>query len=621
MCDLPLRMDPYDPIVKGFIKKLNTTITCEEPENASFNSLYNLYQGQSLSYMNDFDPIVRIMRIPGKAFNCIYEPFYRVDGDDRDVDFPEKKPLIGYKLDLEKIGVEFVNIECNLSGSLVYSNIHSWPSRVPSHADATSSNNKDHSIINNHAIPDVNKQSVMFLIIESMSFLNFNRFMVKTKEALSKLSNNFILRGLNKMADGSFSNMMPLLSGYRPYYEEWPFDFPVNGGPYDDVPFIWDDFKRQNYTTGYIEDDPKQQLFDCKALGFEKAPTDWYPRPYWLKMDYDQRDQERSFCYKGKPKIIYWLKQIQQFLNKVTKTKRPFFLWSFYIQVTHDDFNNAQLVDQYIADFINSYRHILENTVFVIMGDHGNRYGPLFMTEYGQIETRMPLFNIHVPPQLLHEHQHLAHYLKMNEKRLTTWLDVREMLKDIVSGNYEPIVYHSKRAAYSVWREEVPLDRTCKDALIPMEFCLCLKRHNFPVDSQLAQTASNALITKLNQALSDYNNICHELSLKSIYRSEVSKTHILVRALYIVLKHIVDLIVRLPGESNRVEVTISAKPSDGVFQAQLYLKNTTNLDNSDIDDWVLEGDISRLNAYGNQSSCIDDRVLRKYCYCRKIVLP
>uniref|UniRef100_T1KBP5 Uncharacterized protein n=1 Tax=Tetranychus urticae TaxID=32264 RepID=T1KBP5_TETUR len=78
-------------------------------------------------------------------------------------------------------------------------------------------------------------------------------------------------------------------------------------------------------------------------------------------------------------------------------------------------------------------------------------------------------------------------------------------------------------------------------------------------------------------------------------------------------------IVRLPGESNRVEVTISANPSNGVFQAQLYLKNTTNLDNSSIDDWILEGDISRLNAYGNQSLCINDRVLQKYCYCREII--
>uniref|UniRef100_T1KAW4 Sulfatase N-terminal domain-containing protein n=1 Tax=Tetranychus urticae TaxID=32264 RepID=T1KAW4_TETUR len=372
-------------------------------------------------------------------------------------------------------------------------------------------------------------------------------------------------------------------------------------GPYDTVQFIWNDFKRQNYTTGYIEDDPKFALFNYLAKGFKKPPTDWYTRPYWMKMDYDRGNQERSLCYKQKPKIIYWLKQIKQFLNKVNKTKQPFFLWSFYIQVTHDDFNNAQLIDQYIADFINSYRHILENTVFVVMGDHGNRFGPLSRTEYGQIETRMPLFNIHVPPQLLHKHQHLAHHLKMNEKRLTTWLDVRKMLKDIVSDNYEPIVSSSKRDAYSVWREEVPLDRTCKDALIPMEFCLCIKKQSFLVDSQLAQIVSTALVTRLNQALSKSNNICYELSLKEIHNVKI---------------------VRLPGEPNprdRVEVTLSVNPSNGLFQAQLYLKNAKNLNNSGIDDWILEGDVSRLDSYGNQSSCINDRVLRKYCYCRKII--
>uniref|UniRef100_T1KBP6 Uncharacterized protein n=1 Tax=Tetranychus urticae TaxID=32264 RepID=T1KBP6_TETUR len=382
--------------------------------------------------------------------------------------------------------------------------------------------------------------------------------------------------------------MMPLLSGkliffmllifhiplfstsfFVRYYVEWPFEFKVGKGPYDDVQFIWPDFKRQNYTTGYIEDHPEFALFNYLVKGFKNPPTDYV-----------------HFAT-NKPKITYWLKQIKKFLNKVNKTKQSFFLWSFYIQVTHEDFNNAQLIDQYIADFINSYRHILENTVFVIMGDHNNRYGPLFMTGYGQIETRMPLFNIHVPPQLIK----------------------KEMLKDIVSGNhtyscnYEPIVYPSKRAAYSVWREEVPLDRTCKDALIPVEYCLCLKRHNFPVDSQLAQIVSTALVARLNQALSEFNDLCHELFLKDIYNAEVA---------------------RLPGElnpNNRVEVTISANPPNGTFQALLYLKDTTNLNNSGIDNWMLEGDVSRLDFYGNQSLCINDRVASMHRTCKDALIP
>uniref|UniRef100_T1KBP4 Uncharacterized protein n=1 Tax=Tetranychus urticae TaxID=32264 RepID=T1KBP4_TETUR len=73
-------------------------------------------------------------------------------------------------------------------------------------------------------------------------------------------------------------------------------------------------------------------------------------------------------------------------------------------------------------------------------------------------------------------------------------------------------------------------------------------------------------------------------------------------------------IVRLPRESNpsdRVEVTLSVNPSNGLFQALLYLKDTTNLNNSGIDDWMLEGDVSRLDF---QSVCINDRVVRKYRY-------
>uniref|UniRef100_T1KAW2 Uncharacterized protein n=1 Tax=Tetranychus urticae TaxID=32264 RepID=T1KAW2_TETUR len=82
-------------------------------------------------------------------------------------------------------------------------------------------------------------------------------------------------------------------------------------GPYDDVQFIWNDFKRQNYTTGYIEDAPKYALFNYLALGYDE--TDGYPRPYCLYIKNGQSNVFHRFCYKQMPEvlIIYWLKQIK----------------------------------------------------------------------------------------------------------------------------------------------------------------------------------------------------------------------------------------------------------------------------------------------------------------------
>ncbi|XP_053214189.1 uncharacterized protein LOC128397485 [Panonychus citri] len=551
--------------------------------------------------MNDVDGIVRI-REHDKSLKCLYQQFDRYGESDNMTQHFDLKPIIGYELDLEKLGIEFVLIKCFLSNELVYTNIHSWPSRVASSSSLRIVNNSsseltinESQLINNRST----KPSVMLLIIESMSYLNYKRFMSKTELAVSKLSNFFILRGVNKLADNTYPNILPLLTGYRPYYEKWPFTRGRQIGPFDELPFIWKDFKASDYTTGYVEDFPTWGLVHCLThRGFRKPPVDWYSRPFWLEMDRLQEYDYFDVCFNGKPKIVYWLKQVKQFLNKATKSNLPFFLYSFYILVTHDHFNRAQMIDGYIADFIDSYRSILDDTIFILMGDHGNRIGPSLKTGYGQIESRMPLFGIHIPPKLLSEHKHLSEYLKKNEKKLTTWLDIREILKDIVAGQYTPIVSSSKRKAYSVWREEVPSNRTCQDALIPMEFCLCLRRHSVPVNSTLARHLSSVVIDHLNHLLSEYidSNTCLPLSLKKIHS----------------FKKVID-----PDDNNktkRFETLISMHPSNGFVQAQLLRAEDSK--NGKDDRWVVEGDVSRIDVYGNQSICIKDEILRKYCYCR-----
>lgn len=207
----------------------------------------------------------------------------------------------------------------------------------------------------------------------------------------------------------------------------------IKDGPFDDLPIIWKDYKRKNYTTGFVEDDPIFGLFNYLAKGFEKPPTDWYPRPVWLQIDKEQGIENIELCYRRRPKFDIWLQQVKQFINKAHKSSQPFFLFAFHILVTHNHFTRAQLIDKSIANFIKEYRHILDDTFFVFMGDHGNRFGSILETAIGRIETSMPYFSIHIPKKIASQHPHLDQYLKLNEKRLTTWLDVRHFLLDIVN--------------------------------------------------------------------------------------------------------------------------------------------------------------------------------------------
>jgi hypothetical protein len=53
-------------------------------------------------------------------------------------------------------------------------------------------------------------------------------------------------------------------------------------------------------------------------------------------------------------------------------------------------------------------------------------------------------------------------------------------------------------------------------------------------------------------------------------------------------------------------VRFGTNPGGAMFEATVLRSNRT---------FQLEGDISRINTYGNQTECVDDAMLKLYCYC------
>ena len=55
-------------------------------------------------------------------------------------------------------------------------------------------------------------------------------------------------------------------------------------------------------------------------------------------------------------------------------------------------------------------------------------------------------------------------------------------------------------------------------------------------------------------------------------------------------------------------VMYETTPGDGVFETTLSYERSKNK-------FQITGSISRLNKYGDQSSCVKDVKAKKYCYC------
>ena len=138
-----------------------------------------------------------------------------MEGNDNQIDWFDGGILDKEGLDLKTINEQntnenrFVHVQCrDLESEGEYVNNHFWfVPRDKIRATIIS------SLLNKAFFNNKRKPSVLILAIESLSRLNYLRHMQMTKEAFERLGNVFYLKGLTKMADNSFPNMIPFLTG------------------------------------------------------------------------------------------------------------------------------------------------------------------------------------------------------------------------------------------------------------------------------------------------------------------------------------------------------------------------------------------------------------------------
>ena len=141
-----------------------------------------------------------------------------------------------------------------------------------------------------------NIPNVLMLGIESISWLQFRRHFSFTK-GLAEKHGFHPMYGYTKIGDNTFPNLIAALTGQPPLYY---WNETINETKYlDDVPFIWKEWSKTNYTTIFIEDYPAYPLFNFPLVGFIDPPTDYYLRTVSMAINHKLDD----FCYKDQMEI------------------------------------------------------------------------------------------------------------------------------------------------------------------------------------------------------------------------------------------------------------------------------------------------------------------------------
>lgn len=536
--------------------------------------------------------------------NCRYQPIIRPYKAEHHNYFDYGKYSDEFT-DFIDVPYEFVRVRCfNENNGIIYTNYHQF---IFKQYD----NEKRKSIeFKKHRSSVTETLNVLMIGVDAISRLNFERYMRKTKEFLHEQLQAFDMLGYNKVADNTFVNIVPMTLGK--FLEEVPWNESLSHIPFDNYSFIWKNFSDRGYRTLYAEDAPKIAIFDFLKAGFHKSPADYFNRHFSIAMTKDKKlwyNEHNCLVNRLETDII--LNYTFQFVSVMEKN--PYFVFAFITGLTHDSTESAAMADEPYYNYLKTLkeRNMLENTVMIFYSDHGMRFGKLRETYIGKLEERLPFLFVILPKWFRKKYPEISNNIKTNERRLVTPFDIYETLKHILYfGNKSSIEQTFSKRGTSLF-EKVSDRRTCSDVGILPHWCTCAKDEPVSPNDPIIRDLGRYIVESVNIILRSHIH-CSQLMLEKV--NSASKM-IPYEEILRFQESKNDVINRKVTFGDKVksfvyyQLVIQTLPGHGMFEATLKYDEFHDSSN-------IAGDISRINLYGNQSYCVNDHSIKKYCFCK-----
>ncbi|XP_017460714.1 PREDICTED: uncharacterized protein LOC108354031, partial [Rhagoletis zephyria] len=283
--------------------------------------------------------------------------------------------------------------------------------------------------------------------------------------------------------------------------------------------------------TTFVEDMPTAGLWTFHGRnGFgEQQPLEYLIRPVSMVV-WDQL--ENDFCYKGRLEMEFYYDFVYDQLLAFRERRQPHLTFIHMSTVVHEEPNNAAYADEPVRRFLEKIfaANLQQNTAILFYSDHGFRFGPISKTESGYHESRLPFMYWYIPEGLTLgdglDAGQIRKNLRTNSRRLASQFDVHSTLLHILHGKPSPLPLSADKFfldhtfGHSLFTE-LPLNRTCEEAGIPEEYCLC--RRFVPLtDAHSRHLLGEFILEHLNEQLAPYSANCTPLSLGRILETKVS---------------------------------------------------------------------------------------------------
>lgn len=369
-----------------------------------------------------------------------------------------------------------------------------------------------------------------------------------------------------------------------------------------------------SYATLYSEDSHNKETFAYRLNGFAKKPTDRYLRPFF-------RGANRFIneLLSHSPRCVHQLEL--RFLKRFMKNYQDMPTFSLFVMnAGHDIYSNFKLFNDDLVDYNKFLQDtgIRDNTISVVLGDHGARSSKYRATMVGKLEERLPFMAFSFPPWFKTKFPNEFRNFQQNSNILTAHFDVYATLKHLFK--FDQRYENNHKWGKSLFSDIAPLNRSCTDAGVKEHWCPCIDYESVDIKSNITSRVSSQLLKVINQKLKDNelsNQLCETVELSKIIRTQKVKTNAKVQQFSGSFRKGCDGCgIKLNREkkftSDSYEIVVETKHGSALFEATLVVDRSNEA-------ITINGDISRINMYGSQPNCIAKKAphLRKFCYCKE----
>lgn len=319
-----------------------------------------------------------------------------------------------------------------------------------------------------------------------------------------------------------------------------------------------------------------------------------------------------AHCVHSKPQHQIHFDYIKSFLEAYSQ--QPKFGLFFMTDISHNNLNN---VYKCASDFVTVLKDLhegnaLNDTLLIVMSDHGARVGEARATFQGKLEERLPLMAITLPSWFSQQHPDLIHNLEENSNIATSPFDLYATFRHLLSYPQGPSNLTRGESLFS----KINQTRDCESAGIAEHYCPCVQWKAIDVSADHALRAAQGVVDHVNNlTASDHLglSLCSRLQLQEILSAHQKIPNIKV-AQYLGSSDIHGRKPMFSIEGTRIDtclyqIQLRTLPGNGLFEASVSFDGSN---------YRVSGEISRINLYGEQPKCILEKSphLRKYCLCK-----